>query len=134
MATQLGYTQRLLDAARYRIQMIGVPELTQTTIAPQPVAHLTTANWEQIPLPAPASQINDFSADPIDPESLLVCGISTLEKSPIQGEMTPSGPVWHLAYPRRWEDMEAEPGAASQGKLLLDESRARQFSAPHTPH
>ncbi len=53
VATQLGYTQRLIDVARYRIQMVGVPELTETTIAPQLVAHLSMANWEKIPLPAP---------------------------------------------------------------------------------
>jgi hypothetical protein len=94
VATQVGYTQRLFDTARYRIQMIGVPELTETTIAPQPATHLTMANWEKIPLPAPASQINDFSADPTDPESLLACGHSSLDKSTIQGEMTPRGPVW----------------------------------------
>jgi hypothetical protein len=94
VATQLGYTQRLIDSVRYRIQMVGVPELTETTIAPQPAAHLTTANWEKIPLPASANQINDFSADPTDPESLVVCGHSSLEKSPIQGEVTPRGPVW----------------------------------------
>jgi hypothetical protein len=93
VATQLGYTQRLLDAARYRIQKIGVPELTETTIAPQPAAHLTTANWEKIPLPAPASQLNDFSADPTDPERLLVCGHSSLETLTIQGEITPRGPI-----------------------------------------
>ena len=93
VATQLGYTQRLIDAARYRIQMIGVPELTETTIAPQPAAHLTTANWEKIPLPAPASQLNDFSADPTDPQSLLVCGLSSLETPTIHGEMTPRGPI-----------------------------------------
>ena len=94
VATQLGYTQRLLDAARYRIQMIGVPELTETTIAPQPAGHLTTANWEQIALPAPASQLNDFSADPADPESVLVCGFSSLDKPTVNGEVTPRGPVW----------------------------------------
>src|SRR6516225_2549563 len=46
VAAQLGYTQRLVDAARYRIQMMGVPELTETTIASQPATHLTTAKWE----------------------------------------------------------------------------------------
>ena len=93
VATQLGYTQRLIDAARYRIQMIGVPELIETAIAPHPAAHLTTANWQKIPLPAPASQINDFSADPTDPESVLVCGLSSLDTPTIHGEMTPRGPI-----------------------------------------
>jgi hypothetical protein len=93
VATQLGYTQRLIDSVRYRIQMVGVPELTETTIAPQPAAHLATANWEKIPLPAPASQLNDFSADPTDPESLLVCGFSSLETPTIHGEITPRGPI-----------------------------------------
>jgi hypothetical protein len=92
-ATRLGYTQLLLDVARYRVQMLGVPALTETTIAPQPAAHLSMENWEKVPLPAPASQIKDFSADPTDPEGLLVCGHSSLEKSTIQGEMTPRGPV-----------------------------------------
>jgi hypothetical protein len=94
VTTQLGYMQRLIDSVRYRILMIGVPELTETKIAPQPAAHLTTANWEKIPLPAPANQINAFSADPTDSQSVLVCGLSSLKKSPIQGEMTPRGPVW----------------------------------------
>jgi hypothetical protein len=71
---------------RYRIQMIGVPELTETTLAPQPTTHLIASDWEKIPLPAPANQINDFSADPNDPESVLVCGHSSLEESPIHGE------------------------------------------------
>ena len=93
VATQLGYTQRLLNEARFRIQMIGVPELSETTIAPQPAAHLTTANWEKILLPAPASQIKDFSADPTDPNSLLVCGISTLDTPTVHGEMTSLGAV-----------------------------------------
>jgi hypothetical protein len=93
VATQLGYTQRLFDAARYRIQLIGVPDLTETTIASQPAALLTTANWEKIPLPAPASQITDFSADPSDPQRLLVCGLSSLDTPIIHGEITPRGPV-----------------------------------------
>jgi hypothetical protein len=93
VATQLGYTQRLLDVARYRIQMFGVPELTETTITPQPASHLTTADWERIPLPAPVSQISDVSADPTDPQSLVVCGHASLEKPTIQGEVTPRGPV-----------------------------------------
>ena len=93
VATQLGYTQRLIDSVRYRIQMAGVPELTEMTIAPQPATYLTTANWAKIALPAPASQINDFSADPTDPQSLLVCGLSSLDTPTIHGEMTPRGPV-----------------------------------------
>jgi hypothetical protein len=93
VAAQLGYTQRLVDAARYRIQMMGVPELTETTIASQPATHLTTAKWEKIALPAPASRLIDYSADPTDPESLLVCGLSSLEKSTTQGEVTPRGPI-----------------------------------------
>jgi hypothetical protein len=76
VTTQLGYTQRLFDAARYRIQLIGVPDLIET------------ANWEKIPLPAPASQITDFSVAPTDPESLLVCGLSSLETPTIHGEIT----------------------------------------------
>jgi len=59
----------------------------------QPAAHLTTVDWEKIPLPAPASQSKDFSADPTDPERLLVCGHSSLEKSTIQGEITARGLV-----------------------------------------
>jgi hypothetical protein len=94
VATQLGYTQRLLDAARYRIQMVGVPELTETTIAPQSAAYLSMANWETIPLPAPASQIFDYSADPSDPATLAVCGISSPDMPTIHGDMTQRGPVW----------------------------------------
>jgi hypothetical protein len=94
VATQLGHTQRLLDEARYRIQMIGVPELTETAIAPQPATHLTTANWEKIPLPVPASQIFDFSADPSDPAALAVCGISSVDTPTINGDMTQRGPLW----------------------------------------
>jgi hypothetical protein len=93
VATHLGYMQRLIDAARYPVQMIGVPELTETTIAPQPTTHLTLANWEKIPLPAPASQIVDYSADPSDPAALAVCGLSSLDTPTINGEMTPRGPV-----------------------------------------
>jgi hypothetical protein len=93
VATQLGYIQRLLDVARYRIQMVGVPELTETTIAPQPPTHLSMPNWEKISLPVPASQIHSFSADPSDPDSLLVCGFSLVETSPIHGEMTSRGPI-----------------------------------------
>jgi len=73
--------------------MIGAPDLTETTIAPQFAAHLTAAQWEKVPLPTPASQLIDFSAEPTDPESLLVCGFSSLEKSTIQGEITPRGPI-----------------------------------------
>jgi hypothetical protein len=92
-ATQIGYTQRLLDAARYRIQRFGAPELTGTTRAAQPAAHLATANWEKSPLPAPASQINAFSADPTVPQSLLVCGLSSLDTPTINGEKSPRSPV-----------------------------------------
>ncbi len=125
VATQLGYTQRLIDAARYRIQMIGVPELTETTIAPQPAAHLTTANWEKIPLPAPTSQINDFSADPTDPESLLVCGFSSLETPTIHGEITPRGPIAIWLTHDAGKNWLAEPGACHFRNILLDQSRAR---------
>jgi hypothetical protein len=76
LATQLGYTQKLLDAARYRLEMFGVPDLSEVAIAPQPVAYLTTAGWERIPLPAPANQILSFSADPVDSASLVACGWS----------------------------------------------------------
>jgi hypothetical protein len=92
-ATRLGYTQLLLDVARYRVQMLGVPALTETTIAPQPAAHLSMENWEKVPLPAPASQIKDFSADPTDTNRLVVCGPLSLDAPTVNGEITPRGPI-----------------------------------------
>jgi hypothetical protein len=93
VATQVGYTQRLIDATRYRVNLLGVPELTETTIAPQRVAYLTTAGWERIPLPAPAHQIKTFSADPAVPASLLVCGLSRVNAPTVNGKITPRGPI-----------------------------------------
>jgi hypothetical protein len=94
VATLLGYTRRLIDSARYRLQMLGVPELTETTIAPQPTAHLSMSNWEKVPLPASASQIFDYSADPSDPATIAICGISSVDTPTINGDMEQRGPVW----------------------------------------
>jgi hypothetical protein len=73
--------------------MIGQPELTQMTLAPQPATHLTAAKQEKVALPAPTRPINDHSADPTDPEKLLLCGHLSLEKLANQREITPRGPI-----------------------------------------